>query len=115
MYDPAEVKQVRPLKDGIIVKDMNFEMKLSSNGVIIPKLDMKTEGIHPRWAEVYAVGPEQNDVKVGQWICVAHGRWTRGVKIKDDTGEHVIRRVDNKDILLISDEPVVDENVGRGN
>ena len=40
----------------------------------------------------------------GQWIMVAHGRWSRGVKIEDEHGETTIRKVDNKDILLLSDE-----------
>ena len=115
MFDPVEVKAVRPIRDHVIVSDMTFEMKLSSGGIIIQKLDMKTEGIHPRWAKVYAVGPEQKDVKVGQYICVPHGRWTRGLKIRDESGEHVIRRVDNNDILLVSDEPQVDDNIGKGN
>jgi len=114
-FDPVEVNSVKPIRDHIIVKDMNFEMKLTSSGIIIQKLDMKTEGIHPRWAEVYAVGPEQKDVKVGQFVCVAHGRWTRGLKIKSEGKEMVIRRVDNADILLVSDEPQVDDTVGRGN
>jgi hypothetical protein len=35
---------------------------------------------------------------------VAHGRWSRGVKIQDENGETTIRKVDNKDILLLSDE-----------
>ena len=53
---------------------------------------------------MYAIGPEQTEVTTGQWIMVAHGRWTRGVKIADGNGETVIRKVDNADILLVSDD-----------
>jgi hypothetical protein len=55
---------------------------------------------------VYAVGKDQKDVQVGQWICVAHGRWTRGVDIEDGQTEHkrTIRKIDPKDILLVSDD-----------
>jgi hypothetical protein len=60
---------------------------------------------------VYAVGPEQKEIQVGQWVCVEHGRWTRGVKIEDLTGEHTIRRVDNDAIMMVSDEPVADETM----
>lgn len=67
--------------------------------------DGKASGIRPRWAQVYAVGPEQFDVKPGEWICVAHGRWTRGIKIDDGTSTKVIRKIDHKDILMVSDEP----------
>jgi hypothetical protein len=54
---------------------------------------------------VYAVGPKQTEVQVGQWIMVAHGRWTRGIDIEDGQTEHkrTIRKIDPKDILLISD------------
>lgn len=102
------VKSIKPLHDSIIVKDMNFEERRTSSGLILVNDDGKNSGIRPRWAQVYSVGPDQTDVKVGQWICVAHGRWTRGIKIVDDTGEHTIRRVDNDDILLVSDTPVED-------
>jgi hypothetical protein len=41
---------------------------------------------------------------------VAHGRWTRGVKIEDETREVTIRRVDPNDILLVSDsDPGADD------
>jgi hypothetical protein len=58
------------------------------------------------------VGPEQKDYSVGDWICVAHGRWTRGVEIEDVEGNAVtIRKVDPKDILLISDEQPSDDTM----
>jgi hypothetical protein len=51
------------------------------------------------------VGKDQKDVKVGQWICVAHGRWTRGLDIDDGNGatKRTIRKIDPADILLITD------------
>jgi len=58
---------------------------------------------------VYAIGPDQQDVAVGQWVCVAHGRWTRGIEVEDESGKKTLRRVDPKDIMLISDEPVQDD------
>ena len=45
---------------------------------------------------------------------MSHGRWTRGLEIEDDNGKKTIRRVDNKDILLVSNDPMQDETVGRG-
>ena len=86
----------------------------SVGGIWIPAGDKKLEGIHPRWARVYAVGPDQKDVRVGQYVCVSHGRWTRGLKIEDSEGEKIVRRIDNNDILLISDEPMIDETLGQG-
>lgn len=110
-YQPHQIQrqQLKPLKSHIIVTDMNFEVRLSQGGIILPGDNGTTKGIRPRWARVYAVGPEQKNVRVGQWILVAHGRWTRGLDIEDEDGKHTIRRVDPKDILLISDEKMDDE------
>ena len=45
------------------------------------------------------------DVKVGQWVYVEHGRWTRGVNIEDDNGEiFKIPKVEPESILLVSDD-----------
>ena len=66
-----------------------------------------------RWAKVYAIGPEQEDISIGQWILTDHGRWTRGFKMQDDAGEEkTIRRVDTKDVLLVSNEQPVDGTIG---
>ena len=102
------VKNIKPLHDSIIVSDMSFDERISQGGIVILNDDMKNSGIRPRWAKVYAIGPEQKDVQIGQYILISHGRWTRGVKIIDNEGEKTIRKVDNNDILLVSDEPVND-------
>ena len=92
---------------------MTFNERFSAGGIYIPNDDGKVHGIRPRWGQVYAIGPDQTDVQVGQWILVSHGRWTRGVKVEDPTGEKTLRMIDNKDILLVSDEQVFDETFGR--
>jgi len=96
--------QLKPLKNAVIVGDMNFEERLSNGGIILVKDNGKSSGIRPRWGRVYAVGPEQYDIKVGTWICVEHGRWTRGIEIEDENGQQTLRRVDPKDIMMESDE-----------
>ncbi len=112
MINAVKVNKIRALKDHIIVSDMNFKERLTSSGLVVPKDDMKSSGIRPRWGRVYAVGPDQTDISIGQWVCVAHGRWTRGVKIQDAQGtEVIIRRIDNKDVLLVSDEEPSDETL----
>ena len=108
-YQTTKVGKIRALNDSVLVSEMNFEHRVTVAGIIIPGDDGKNSGIRPRWGKVYAIGPEQKDVVPGQWILVSHGRWTRGINIIDDNGEkHTLRRVDNNDILLISDEPVID-------
>jgi len=95
--------QLRALKQDVIVADMAFDVRITQSGLILPNDNGTGMGIRPRWGQVYAVGPEQQDVAVGQWVCVAHGRWTRGIDIEDEMGKRAIRKIDPKDILLISD------------
>ena len=106
-----KVKKIIPLRDHVLATDMNFSQRTLSSGVILLGDDGKTDGIRPRWCKVYAVGPDQTDVKVGDWICVAHGRWTRGLDIEDESGKRTVRRIDPNDILLVSDELPNDDTV----
>jgi len=111
-FEDIEIKSIKAIGDHIIVYDMNFDQRTTQSGIVLLSDDKKLEGIHARWARVYAVGPDQQDVHVGQWVCIKHGRWTRGLKISDPQGKKIIRRVDNNDILLFSDEPMQDESIG---
>ena len=104
----AKVNKLTPLKDTILVHGMEFKERLSRGGLILLDDDMKSQGIRPRWAQVYAIGPEVKDVKVNDYIMIAHGRWSRGITIQDEDGEKTIRKIDPNDILLISDEKVED-------
>lgn len=96
--------QLKPLNDVVIVGEMVFTERFTSSGIVLPTDNGKSSGIRPRWGQVYAVGPDQKDVQVGEWVCVAHGRWTRGIDVEDETGKHTLRRIDPKDILLSADE-----------
>ena len=90
----------KPLRDGILVRNMDFGEQKTASGLIVLSDDGKTGGIHPRWGEVVAVGNEQEDVSVGQYVMVAHGRWSRGFELNGET----VRTVDPKDVLGIQDE-----------
>ena len=105
---------ITPLKNRVLVSDMHFGETKSKGGIIIVDDDGTAEGIHPRWGKVYAVGRDQVDVTVGEWVMVAHGRWSRAFKLKrkevgsaGDIGvELEVRMIDENDILLVSeDEP----------
>ena len=110
-YSAHQLKknQIHPLNDSVIVADMIFDERFTNSGIVLLNDNGKSSGIRPRWGQVYAVGPEQQDVTVGQWVCVAHGRWTRGIEVEDETGKKALRRVDPKDIMLVSDEQPQDE------
>ena len=82
---------------------MHFGETKSKGGIILVDDDGTQSGIHPRWAKVYAIGNQQKDVNVGQWILVAHGRWSRAFKISKEGVELEVRMIDENDILLVSD------------
>ena len=105
-YSPHKIRreQLHPLNDSVIVGDMTFDERISTGGIVLLSDNGKSTGIRPRWGRVYAVGPAQHDVRVGEWVCVAHGRWTRGLEVEDETGKQTLRRVDPKDILMSADE-----------
>jgi co-chaperonin GroES (HSP10) len=109
-FAPHQVRktQIQAIKKDIIVTDMVFDERISQGGIILPNDNGTSKGIRPRWGRVYAVGPDQQDVALDQWVCVAHGRWTRGLDIEDETGKRTIRKIDPKDILLIADQQPLD-------
>ncbi|MEK9700346.1 MAG: co-chaperone GroES family protein [Candidatus Poseidoniales archaeon] len=96
--------KIKPLKKRVLVSNMHFGMLKTKSGVILPDNDGTAAGTHPRWAKVYATGPDQNDVEVGQWVLIAHGRWTRQVLLDQGEQELDVRMVDEKDILLMTDQ-----------
>ena len=114
-FAPHQIERnnFQPIRDLVIATDMNFEGRTLSSGVILLSDNGRSDGIRPRWGQVYAVGPEQTDIQVGDWICVAHGRWTRGLDIEDETGKRTVRRIDPNDILLVSNEPPNDDTISN--
>ena len=114
-FEPHKISKenFKTLSKHIIVSDMTFDERITTGGIVLLSDNGKSHGVRPRWAQIYALGSEisTNEMKVGQWICIAHGRWTRGIEIEDETGKKTLRRVDENDILLVSDEPVEDDYI----
>jgi hypothetical protein len=112
-FAPHQIKknQLHAVRKDVIVTDMLFDQRITQAGLILLNDNGTSLGIRPRWGQVYAVGPDQTDVSVGQWVCVAHGRWTRGLDIEDESGERTIRKIDPADILLVSDHQPQDQTM----
>jgi co-chaperonin GroES (HSP10) len=100
------MNKIRAIKSDILVSEIEQGIRKLASGLIIPDDNAKDRGIRPRWCQVYAVGPTADaDVSVGQWVLVAHGRWTRAAEITLEDGSKMeIRRVDPDGLLLVSDE-----------
>lgn len=95
---------ITPLAENVLVTNLDFGERVLASGIIIPDSDGKESGIKPRWCQVYKVGEKVDEVHSGEWVLVAHGRWSRGVKLmKSDGTTPVVRMVDRNDILMSSD------------
>ena len=101
------------IRDNVIVTDMEFGEQRTKSGLIIRSDDGTAHGVKPRWGRVWAVGPAQKDVRVGDWILVAHGRWTRGIEFQEENSSSItIRRVETDAILMTCDEKPTDVSLG---
>jgi co-chaperonin GroES (HSP10) len=96
---------IKPLGAKIFVSDMEFGEQKTASGLFIPSANGKAEGISPRWGKVWAIGPDQQDVKIGEWILIEHGRWTRTVEVEQEDGSILeVRMVDSKDVMMSTDD-----------
>ena len=105
--------KVVPIRDHVLVSDMEFGEQVTASGIVIKSDNGKSSGVKPRWGRVWAIGPEQTEVKVGEWIMIEHGRWTRKVKINDGENDLEIQKVEVKSIIAVSDEKVIDVVLGK--
>lgn len=100
-----EIETLTALKGKVLVHNVEQGEKITRGGVIITDDDGKERGIRERWGQIYAVGPDVDDLTTGQWILIKHGRWSRGISVAQDGVATTIRQVDYPDaILLVSDQ-----------
>jgi len=112
-FAPKKIK-VRALSKDILVVDMDMGDMTTSGGIVIQSDNGKAHGVKPRWAKVYKVGSEVDiDVKVGQWVLIEHGRWTRKINIDDGEGVKDFQKVEIKSIMAVADERPDDFYIGQ--
>lgn len=112
-FAPKKIK-VRALSKDILVVDMDMGDMITSSGIVIQSDNGKAHGVKPRWAKVYKVGSEVDiDVKVGQWVLIEHGRWTRKINIDDGEGVKDFQKVEIKSIMAVADERPNDFYIGK--
>ena len=106
--------KVRPLSKDLLVINMDMGEMKTAGGIVIQSDDGKAHGVKPRWAEVYKVGDSCDlDVKVGQWVLIEHGRWTRKIKINDGDGEKEFQKVETTSVIAVADERPNDFYIGQ--
>lgn len=104
---------IKPLGKKVLVYDMEFGMEKTSGGILLHSDNGKRSGIHPRWAKVFAVGPEQTEVKVGEWILLEHGRWSRSHIYETEDGQELELRLADINAMLMSSEEKPDTGAMR--
>ena len=99
--------KIRPLKGKITAQLLEDPRKeqVTKSGVILLADNATEEGMKPRWFKALAVHPEEKDINEGDYILVAHGRWSREYKRENKDGEkEVLIVVESDSVLGISDE-----------
>jgi hypothetical protein len=99
---PINVPSLTPTKNTVLVTNIESGDRLTRGGIIVLDDDGKERGIRERWAQVWSKHPDVEDIEVGQWILIKHGRWSRGVQITDAAGQALtIRKIDWPDAVLL--------------
>lgn len=101
---------VKAKGEDVLLTNMYFGEQKTAGGLIVSSDDGVERGIKPRWGQVFSIGPNykhRNEIAIGDWVLLEHGRWSRGIHIEDNEGvEWIIRKADTDSILMVtSDEP----------
>lgn len=113
----GKMAKVRAIHDNILCINGDFGEQVTNAGIIIQKTIGKSEGVTPRWFQVFEVGPDIDWLTPGQWVYVEYGRWTEGFKVEDDRFDtddkkDTIWKVEPKSCLMVSDEKPDTINIG---
>lgn len=100
-----DANEIKALRGKLLVHNIEQGEKRTKGGIILLDDDGKERGIRERWAQVYAIGPDVDDISVGQWVLIKHGRWSRGIKVTVQGEDITIRQAEYPEaILLVSDQ-----------
>lgn len=97
--------KLKPLNDSIIFEFVDsisqgaFATKTKS-GILLSNKNADDNSNTPRWGKVHAIGPDVQDVQVGEYVLVAPLRWTLGFKFEDTMYSKTIE----KEVLAVADK-----------
>ena len=98
------MKNVRAVKHSVLAFFVNPPGEgRTKGGLITLDDDGENVGIKTRFFEVHSVGNDNvvtDDIKKGDLVAVAHGRWSRGIDIDHPEGKKLYS-LDPKDIMGI--------------
>ena len=103
--------RIKATRDKILAEmiDKPGEEKVTDGGIILKEKDATEAAVRPRWFKVYSVGSGIDWIKEGEYVMVAHGRWSNGLKIDENLKLYLI---DNEECLAVNDtNPMEDNNI----
>jgi len=97
----------RPIRDNVFVSDLDSGPHQTAAGIIIPDDNMNERGIRPRWGRVWAIGPDVQEIAVGEWVFIEHARWTNSIDLELPEGVVRIWKIEWPESVLLaaSDDP----------
>ena len=110
MIEIGAGRRVRALRGRVLVHNVDNGDYQTKGGIIMLDDNGKPHGIRERWGQVYAIGSDVDDVEIGDWVLIKHGRWSRGIDILCDGEKTTIRQIDYPDAILLVSEtnPLLD-------
>jgi co-chaperonin GroES (HSP10) len=104
---------VKPLPNVIFAQMQNGE-RVTTSGIVLTDDNGKSHGIRPRWGKVTHVGENIDNLQVGQWILVEHGRWTMTIEIRQEDGSlFKFQKIDPNGIIGVQDDAPDDTYIGN--
>lgn len=105
---------IRPLRERVLAELLGLDERVTASGIVIAGENGKDRGIRPRWAKVHLVGEGIDWVQPGQYLLVAHGRWSRQFEAEHNGEKLKLVHLDNKECLIVTDQLPDDNFVGVG-
>ena len=99
-------QRITPMRGRITAQILEDPRKetVTKDGVILLANDGTAAGMQPRWFKAIAVHPEEKDVKEGDYMLVAHGRWSREYVYDDEDETQYIMVVESESVMGVQDK-----------
>ena len=98
----VEFDTLAPVRGTVLVHNIEEGERRTKNGIIVLDDNGKERGIRERWAQVWMKHGDIDEVEVGDWVLIKHGRWTRGIDVVGPDGVIVsVRKVDWPDAVIV--------------
>ena len=104
--------KLKPLPGKLVCVSLEVGFRTSAGGIVLTDdndMSAGERGVRPRWFQVVNVNVDTNpdDIKIGDYVLVEHGRWS-----KRFTGSADMREVGNnysiveeKSVMMVSEDP----------